>query len=147
MVDVTTHTLIHRPVDEVAAFAVDPDNAPRWYRNIRTVRRLTDGPLGVGARSAFEARFLGRDLSYVYEVLEYEPGRLLVMATAQGPFPMRTTYRFSPAGAGSTRMELRNDGQPAGFSRFVAALMAPMMRRENTKDLRALKELLESRPA
>ena len=44
-----------------------------------------------------------------------------------------------------TRMTLRNRGEPAGFSRLVAPLLAPAMRRATRKDLARLKQILESR--
>jgi hypothetical protein len=50
---------------------------------------------------AFVARFLGRRLAYTYEVVELVPGRRLVMRTAQGPFPMETTYTGEPEGTGT----------------------------------------------
>ncbi|PJJ44965.1 polyketide cyclase/dehydrase/lipid transport protein [Glutamicibacter mysorens] len=144
MVDVSTSIVIDRPLSVVAGYTMDPLNAPAWYRNISTGCRLDEGSFGIGARAAFEARFLGRALSYTYEVREYVPDRLLVMATAQGPFPMRTSYRFEAVDGSSTRVHLRNDGQPAGFSKLLAPLMAPMMRRANTADLRMLKRVLEA---
>ncbi len=65
-VDVLTETVIHRPVDEVAAFAADPANAPRWYANISSVEWETPPPAGVGSRIAFVAHFLGRRIAYTY---------------------------------------------------------------------------------
>lgn len=62
--DVTTEAVIHRPGDEVARFAGDPDNAARWYANIRSVRWHTPPPLQVGSRLDFVASFLGRRLAY-----------------------------------------------------------------------------------
>lgn len=143
--DVTTETVIARPPAEVAAYAGDPSNAPEWYANIESVRWETPPPAGVGSRLAFVARFLGRRLAYTYEVTEFEPGRSLVMRTAQGPFPMETSYRWELAPDGGTRMTLRNRGNPRGFSMLMAPFMALAVRRANTKDLEALKRRLESR--
>ena len=91
----------------------------------------------------FVAEFLGRRLVYTYEVKEWVPDERFVMATAEGPFPMRTTYTWREALGGGTTMELRNDGQPSGFMSVAAPFMKLAMKRENRKDLRRLKELLE----
>ena len=73
-------------------------------------------------------------------------GERFVMSTAEGPFPMQTTYAWEPSAGGGTRMTLRNRGEPAGFGKLVAPVLAVAMRRANRKDLRRLKEILE-RPA
>ncbi|MEH0844913.1 SRPBCC family protein [Micromonospora sp. CPCC 205711] len=142
-VDVVTEVLIDRPVDQVAAYAGDPGNAPSWYVNIESVEWLTPPPPRVGSRVAFVAHFLGRRLAYTYEIVQLVPGELLVMRTAQGPFPMETTYRWEPQGAGRTRMILRNRGEPSGFAAVAAPVLAAAMRRANRKDLATLKALLE----
>jgi len=142
-VDVLTETVIDRPPAQVAAYAGDPSNAPQWYVNIRSVDWKTPPPIRIGSQLAFVAQFLGRRLAYTYEVMELVPGRRLVMKTAQGPFPMETTYTWEPLGERRTRMTLRNRGEPAGFSKIAAPFMAAAMRRANRKDLALLKTLLE----
>jgi uncharacterized membrane protein len=143
-VDVLTEIDIERPRAEVAAYASDPDNAPEWYENIRSVEWRTPRPLAVGSRIAFAAKFLGRELAYTYEVRESAGAERFVMSTDQGPFPMETTYTWTDTPSGGTRMTLRNRGRPSGFARMGAPMMAAAMRRANRKDLRRLKELLES---
>jgi uncharacterized membrane protein len=144
-VDVVTETIIERPCAEVATYAGDPSNAPEWYANIATVQWQTEPPVRVGSRMAFVARFLGRKLAYTYEVVELIPEQRLVMRTAQGPFPMETTYTWQPVTGTRTRMTLRNRGEPVGFGRVAAPVMAAAMRRANEKDLANLKRILESR--
>lgn len=142
-VDVRSEIEIRRPRSEVAAYAADPDNAPEWYENIEAVEWETEPPLAEGSRLAFVARFLGRRLAYTYEIRELVSGERLVMATAEGPFPMETTYEWSDAGVDRTRMTLRNRGKPSAFGAVAGPLMAAAVRRANAKDLARLKQLLE----
>lgn len=142
-VDVVTEIAIDRPRTQVAEYAANPDNAPAWYVNIQSVGWKTPPPLQVGSRVAFVARFLGKRMEYTYEIAEYVPGERLVMRTAEGPFPMETTYTWESMVDTSTRMTLRNRGNPSGFSRLVAPFMAGAMRRANRNDLARLKGLLE----
>jgi hypothetical protein len=144
-VDVVSEIVIDRPQAVVAAFAGDPTNAPKWYENIKSIEWKTEPPVAVGSRVAFVANFLGRRLAYTYEIVELTPSEKLVMRTAEGPFPMETMYTWEPVGAGATRMSLRNRGEPTGFSRVGAPLIAAAMGRATRKDLALLKRLLESR--
>jgi uncharacterized membrane protein len=142
-VDVVTETVIRRPAAEVAAFAGDPGNAPQWYVNIDSVEWRTPPPVAVGSCMDFVASFLGRRLAYTYEVVELVPNERLVMRTADGPFPMETTYTWQALDTGATRMTLRNRGRPAGFSTVAVPFLSAAMRRANRKDLAALRARLE----
>ena len=142
-VDVVTRIEIARPRAQVAAYSSDPDNATAWYVNIKAVDWLSPKPAGVGSKMAFVAKFLGRRISYTYEVTEVVPGQRFVMSTAQGPFPMETTYTWQDTAGGGTLMSLRNRGQPSGFSSLGAPMMAAAMGRANRKDLQRLKSILE----
>jgi uncharacterized membrane protein len=142
-VDVLTTIEIERPREEVFAFTADPSNTTAWYKNIKAVEWETQPPAVVGSRVRFRAQFLGRTLDYTYEVREIDPGRRFVMATAQGPFPMETTYAWEDTTDSATRMSLRNRGEPSGFAAVTAPVMAMAMRRANEADLRRLKALLE----
>lgn len=142
-VDVATSIVINRPRELVSRYAANPDHAPEWYVNIKAVEWKTIPPVAIGSRIAFVARFLGRRMAYTYEVVDLVPGERLLMRTAEGPFPMETSYIWETTSDGGTRMTLRNRGTPAGFSKWVAPFLAGAMRRANRKDLAKLKAQLE----
>jgi uncharacterized membrane protein len=143
-VDVISEVVVDRPIDLVSGYAADPSNAPEWYVNIDSVEWVTAPPLAVGSKLAFVAHFVGRRLAYTYEIVDLAPGSRLVMRTAEGPFPMETIYEWEALSPSQTRMRLRNRGEPSGFSKWVAPVLATAMRRAIRKDLDRLKSLLEA---
>jgi uncharacterized protein YndB with AHSA1/START domain len=143
-VDVSSSILVNCSRAMVSGYAANPDNVPEWYVNIKAVEWKTAPPVTVGSQIAFVAHFLGRRMAYTYEVVELVPGERLVMRTAEGPFPMETSYTWDTTPDGATRMTLRNRGTPTGFSKWLAPFIAGAMRRANQKDLAALKKRLES---
>ncbi len=142
MVDVITQIIINKSLNEVSAFACNPDNAPLWYVNIKSVEWKTEKPLKLNSQIAFVAHFMGKKLSYTYEIVEMNENKF-AMRTAEGPFPMETTYTFKKINNNITEMSLRNCGNPTGFSKFFAPFMSMMMRNVNMKDLKKLKSILE----
>ena len=143
-VDVETSIIIARPRAAVAKFAANPANAPRWYANIESVEWKTARPLVLGSLIKFTASFLGKRISYTYEIVELVPLERLVMRTAEGPFPMETTYTWEALSPRSTRMTLRNRGNTSGFAKFAGPMLGRSVRKANEKDLATLKEILES---
>ncbi|KON88775.1 ATPase [Sporosarcina globispora] len=143
MVDVFTELTIKCPISKVSEYASNPDNAPKWYVNIQSVEWKTSKSLQEGSQIAFRAKFLGRELAYVYEITEFIPQKKMVMKTANGPFPMETIYTWQAIDESNTLMTLRNKGNPKGFNKLMVAFMAPMMRRANMKDLKKIKAILE----
>lgn len=143
MVDVITEIIINCPVSQVSDYAMNPDHAPEWYENIKSVEWKTPKPLILGSQIAFKANFLGRELAYVYEIVELMPGKKFIMKTANGPFPMETIYTWQAIDEHHTRMILQNKGIPKGFNKIMSLFMSPMMRRANMKDLKKIKAILE----
>ena len=143
-VDILTEIDIARPRAVVAEYASDLDHTTEWYANIERVDWKSPKPLRVGSQVAFVARFLGRRLAYTYEVRDWVPSERLVMSTADGPFPMETTYEWHDSQSGGTTMVLRNRGTPVGFSNVAAPMLVGAMRRANRKDLAQIKAILEA---
>lgn len=144
-VNVSTEIIIRRPVEEVARYASDPDNATQWYANIKSVEWMTSKEIRVGSKIRFMAQFLGKKLVYTYEIAEFIPKEKFVMRTADGPFPMETTYLWKSLSANETRMTLINRGSAKGFSKFLAPIMSLAMRSANNKDLARIRHILENK--
>lgn len=145
MVDVYTEIMIRSPISRVSAYAANPSNAPEWYVNIDSAEWLTEKTIEIGSLIAFKAQFLGKELAYTYEIVEYIPGSKLVMCTSNGPFPMETIYTWEALDENHTKMTLRNKGIPTGFSSLFAPFMSLMMKRANKKDLKKIKSIIESK--
>ncbi|MCM3677465.1 SRPBCC family protein [Peribacillus simplex] len=145
MVNVLTDIKIKCTRKRVAEYATNPDNAPEWYVNIDSAEWQIQKPLSIGSRIAFKAQFLGRQLAYIYEIVEFIPEQKLVMRTANGPFPMETTYTWETIDNNLTRMTLQNKGIPSGFSKLLTPLMSLLMKSANKKDLKKIKDILEKR--
>lgn len=117
MVDVFTDIVIDRAQVEVAAYAANPDNAPEWYENIHSAEWKTEPEVKPGTQIAFVAKFMGKILAYVYEIVEFVPGEKMVMRTDDGPFPMETTYSWTETENGQTKMTVNKKGRELWLSR------------------------------
>ena len=142
MVSVTSTIGIEKPLKVVVDYARNPENAPEWYVNIESAEYKTAKPLRVGSQIAFVASFGGRKLYYVYQI-ESLSDLELIMRTTDGPFEMKTTYRWESTSSNSTKMSINNEGNPTGFSKLFSPFMSFMMRRATNKDLKKLKSILE----
>ena len=143
-VDISTTETINRARADVASFAMNPDRAPQWYVNIKSVEWRSPPPLQIGSKIDFVALFLGRRLAYTYEIVELVADEKMTMRTAAGPFPMETGYVFEAISEKQTRMTIRNRGRPSGFSVLMVPFMRWAIARANRKDLAQLKGILES---
>ena len=84
----------------MSQYAADPDNAPLWYENIKSVEWKTPRPVQIGSQVDFVAHFMGRRLAYTYEVIEFIPGRRLTMRTPGAPFPIENDLHLGRRGWG-----------------------------------------------
>ncbi|MEA2249197.1 MAG: hypothetical protein QOH46_3726 [Solirubrobacteraceae bacterium] len=141
-IDVTAAVHIRRPLPHVAAYMIDPRHDPEWIGGVREARALGDEPLGPGSRVARVARFLGRRIEYVNEIVALDAERCLDMRSVAAPFPMRITYSFVKKDGG-TDVRNRVRGDVHGFFALFGPLLAPLVRRSVQRDLERLRDLLE----
>ncbi len=144
-VDVNAEVNIDRPRKEVADYAMNPDNDALWITGVVEAKMLTDPPVALGTTVERIATFLEKRIEYVLEVVDYESESLLGMRSIKGPFPMDVRYEFEEA-SGATLARIRIKGGTKGFYKLAAPVLSRTVRRSIQKDLKKLKDLLESGP-
>ena len=132
MYRIVESTIIERPVAEVFDVAADPHKQLAWDTGmLRSVEKLTQGPLGQGAR--YRGDFKGFGL-VEYEFVEYEPGRRFAHRARMPMGEMRHIFTFEPAPEG-TRMSQEGILTPNLAGRLMWPLM---MRRMLSKRFREI---------
>jgi len=136
-------TVIRRSVEDVFAYVGDQTNAVHWQAGIVEVRRLTDGPAGVGTRHRIVRMFMGRRLTVENEYVAFEPGRRVAFRTTSGPMPLEASYMVDPA-EGGARVTSAIAMDASGFMSLAEPLIAVGLRREMDAAFRELKKRLEA---
>jgi hypothetical protein len=140
-VDVQRQVLVKRPRDEVAEFMFDPANDATWTTGVIAARPLTAGRLRPGSRVERTSKFIGREFSYAYEVVEAEDDRFVEMRVEK-PFPMQIRYQLDDVPEG-TVVRIHTRGDAKGFFGIVGPLLSAMVGRNIGKDLEQLRVHLE----
>lgn len=141
----TAEIRIHRTAREVAAFMFDPLHDGEWITGVQETEPLTPLPIHAGSRVRRHARFLGRPIDYITEVVELDPGHRLAMHAVQAPMPMDITYEVEPVRGGS-RARVIVRGEAARLFNLSPPLIGMQVRRAIGMDVQTLKRILESEP-
>ena len=142
MIKIVTEVNISRPSNEVFAYISNFENNPQWQSGQVSATFTSGGPLRVGSTYDQVARFLGRTIVSEFEVLEYEPGRLIKASSTSGSFPITFTRIVEPSGYGAA-VKAIVEGDSSGFFKLAEPLMARMVQRSVDSDYQNLKRILE----
>lgn len=147
MIKYQTEQTIERAAADVWAYAADIARHPEWMS-------VTDAAILHGVGSQVGAR--GRERLVLgpfkwdaeFEVAEAVPGRRIVWRSVAGtPFDLEVSLDLTPTGPHSTRATYAASIQPHGLWRLLAPLMAAEGKAGPVRELRRLKENLETAPA
>ena len=136
---------IAAPVEEVFDLVADERNEPRYNPRIVRAEKLSEGPVGAGARFAAEPKGMGDRGRMTLEILEYERPHRLRNVVVSSYMRVEGTLTFEDLG-GATRLRWDWDMRLLGPMRLlspVLTLVGPRWERRNWVDL---KRYVESRP-
>lgn len=124
---------------QVAQVMFDPRRDPEWIGGAKAVDPPAGSATQIGARVRRHGGFLAKKFSWVTEVVDHVPDRLLRMSFVEGPMKGgEVRYRIEPQGAGS-RVSILNRGTAS----FSVPGMKWFLRRSVAADLRRLAALVE----
>ena len=135
---------INRPVEEVFAYVSDLPSGPEWQPGLVEVRRITEGPDGVGTQYNGVRKFMGRRIESVIEYTTYEPNKKLVFKSISGNSPLVQSFLFEPTAAG-TKLTARLELQTSGLMGLAEPFITSSLKREVDTNYNILKNLLETR--
>ena len=147
MIRVEIEVQIERPAGTVFGFVADQTNAPRWQRGLTEVRRLTDGPPGVGTEHAFVRTFAGRGMESRNRYTEFNPDHFVEFEIPDGWMGGTASYRVEPTESGSCHLIARMDFHVRGPLAVAEPLLTRLLARDARANVAALKRLLESTPS
>jgi carbon monoxide dehydrogenase subunit G len=142
MVEVRGEIVIDRPREEVFDFAIDEENEPRYNPQMRSAKKTTDGPIGVGTSFRAEMTRWGRVVPMTVEFTEVDRPNRVAERTHMDAMDVTGGLVFEPVD-GHTRMLWSWDLQPRGILRFFGPLIGAMGRRQEMRIWTQMKRLLE----
>jgi uncharacterized membrane protein len=140
---VRSRVVVGAPIERVWRELADVEGQPRWMHDMKAVRLLTDGPVGMGSRAEADVRILGMQVLDPITITAFEPPRR---------FAIRHDGRFSGDGVialesvddGTTVVEWDETIVPPYLPHLWSALLRPILERVFQADLERLRDLVES---
>ena len=134
---------ISRPASLVWAFVADYGNDPSWRAAVTRMRPSVPGPAQVGVTTHERLRLLGMTFGTDANIDRVEVGRLLQWRAHDRQKQLQGSRLVEATGPASCRFTEVVEGRLLGLSRPLEPLVARLLQRQTSADLRRLKHLLE----
>ncbi len=137
--------IINRPIADVFSFVADFGNASKWMPEVKEMKVLSDGSLGVGAKVR-EVLRAGPKIKGAYnlEITEWTPDKAIAMkGSGPGIKSFLGRYQFD-AVEGGTRLTTSVTVKLSAFVWLFSWLLTPKMRGDEWRRFENLKQLLEA---
>jgi hypothetical protein len=115
---------------QIWSFLTSETNDVNWRGPwVRSVRKLTEGPLGVGTRYETIYRFFGRLETIIVEITELDPPRRMAWRQVDSPTVVSNigSYDLEPTGSG-TRFTVIGTFTSRGWRRLIDGPFALYLR-------------------
>ena len=143
MAHITGEVTIAAPVNEVFDMVADERNEPRYNPRIVRAEKVTEGPVGRGARFVAEPKGMGAKGEMTLEVLEYERPHRLHNVVRSSYMRVDGTLTFQEVDGG-TRLRWDWNMGLVGPMRVLSPVLAAIGPSWERRNWVGLKEYMES---
>lgn len=137
--------IINQPVAEVFEYISDFSHSPVWASPVLASQWLEPEsvPPQIGCCYKNLIKFLDRQLEVTFQIIEFEPNRLITSKTIAGWLPSLVSYAIEPL-ANGTRLTYRQETELAMLFKRFEPVLQKSLDRQLEQDLATLKDWLES---
>lgn len=147
MPPITVSDEIHRPADEVFAYATDPSRFHEWQKGVVSGHMESVGTPKVGDRCHTTRRIGFSNRPDTSELVRFDPPRQWSVRGLSGPIRAMVDVSVEPISESSARLTIALQFQGHGLGRLLVPLVVERQAtREMPVNLAALKAHLESSP-
>jgi hypothetical protein len=133
---------VARPPKEVFDFITASENAPKIVNSVKSMVKLTDGPVRVGTRYRETRLMNGKEQHAELEIVEFEPARKYAVQNVTEGIEVVYRYNLQPERDG-TRVDLVCDLKTKGIKKLMLPLVASILKKEDGDHLQRVKKVLE----
>jgi uncharacterized protein YndB with AHSA1/START domain len=130
---------IKRSPEDVFDYSGDPSREPEWNPMMKSAEKLTDGPVGLGAR--YRTDFVNAP-PVVIECVHYEPPRRWAFSGDSRALKAASEGRVSATPEGA-HLEMRMELEPRGPLKLATPLLRRRMKSMFQRDVENIKARLE----
>jgi carbon monoxide dehydrogenase subunit G len=134
--------VIERPIDEVFAFLADGTNDPKFSPRVQEIRKVTDGPIGVGTVFESKVKDAGMTTSRKFELTTFEaPTKIRWAERSKNMVTVPDGgYDLEKVTDTQTKVTIHNTFEGHGFGKLIVGFAA----RAAVKDAPAFAERIKS---
>lgn len=142
MFNLTSNTLIHRPIKQVFEFMSMPVNDFQWQYGTLASALIPQGGAAMGRYFRSIGHLMGHRNVSTFEVTEYEPDHKYGFRSLSGPLQSNTSYRFEMENSG-TRITISTTISTVNLARIRVDILEKQMKKQLKENMAKLKNNLE----
>lgn len=134
---------ISRSPKDVFDFITASDNAPKVVPSVKSMVKLTEGPVHVGTRYRETRLMNGKEQQAELEVVACDPNQKYAVRNVTEGVEFVYQYTFHPE-ANGTRVDLVCEAKASGPKKLILPMIVSILKKEDGDHLQRLKRALEA---